>query len=78
MHPELLSSLATEHHRDLRSVAAARPAPRRPRAVRRPLGAHRFSLLPRLRVSWTHTSLAAVSGRRGNSVMIVISATRPG
>lgn len=76
MHPELLSSLAAEHHRDLRAVTAARPA-RRPRAARRLPAGHRFSLLPRLRVSWTHTSLAAVSGRRGNSVMIVISATRP-
>jgi hypothetical protein len=76
MHPELLSSLATEHHRDLRAVVAARPAPR-PRAAGRPAAAHRLSLLPRLRVSWTHIRLAAASGQRGNSVMIVISATRP-
>ena len=33
--------------------------------------------LPRFRVSWTGTTLAAVTGsRRGRSLVIVISATR--
>ncbi len=72
MHPELLSSLVAEHRRDLhaamsaRSAVADRSRPRVPRMS-----------LPRFRVSWTRTRLAAVTGRRrGSSLVIVISATR--
>jgi hypothetical protein len=72
MHPELLSSLAAEHRRDLAAAMAARPAPSTSRG--RP--APRLTL-PRYRVSWTRTTLAAVAGhRRARSVVIVISATR--
>ena len=73
MHPELLSSLAAERRRDLATAMTARPvAPAR-------LGrrAPRLGLL-RYRVSLTRTTLAAVAGsRRGRSLVIVISATRP-
>ena len=72
MHPELLSSLAAEHRRDLAvarsastasSARATRPSPR--------------LTLPRYRVSWSRANLAAVAGnRRARSVVIVISATR--
>jgi hypothetical protein len=72
MHPELLSSLVAEHRRDLHAAVSARHAvadrtrPRVPRVS-----------LPRFRVSWTRTRLAAVAGRRrGSSLVIVISATR--
>lgn len=74
MHPELLAALAAERRRDLiasrvlsaRRVPPGRPAWRVPRLT-----------LPRFRVSWTRTTLAAVAGsRRGRSVVIVISATR--
>ena len=73
MHPELLSSLATERRRDLAAAMVTRPAPSARRAWRAP----RLSLL-RYRVSLTRTTLAAVAGsrRRGSSVVIVISATR--
>jgi hypothetical protein len=75
MHPELLSSLATEHRRDLaarlsREALTDAPAPARHRPAR---------LLPRLRVSWQRTTLAAVGGPSrdpGRSWVIVISATR--
>jgi hypothetical protein len=75
MHPELLSSLATEHRRDLdarlnRAVVTKTPAPARHHLAR---------LLPRLRVSWQRTTLAAVGGPSrdpGRSWVIVISATR--
>jgi hypothetical protein len=73
MHPELLSSLATERRRDLAAAMVTRPAPAARRAWRVP----RLSLL-RYRVSLTRTTLAAVAGsRRGRSLVIVISATRP-
>jgi hypothetical protein len=74
VHPELLSSLVAERHRDLsacRNPALARGArdSRRASPVR--------WRLPWFRVSWTHTTLAAVAGRRrGRSLVIVISATR--
>jgi hypothetical protein len=72
MHPELLSSLAAERRRDLAAAMITRPASDR-RAWRAP----RVSLL-RYRVSLTRTTLAAVAGsRRGSSLVIVISATRP-
>jgi hypothetical protein len=68
MNAELLSSLATDWHRDRTAAATAHVA-----AARR---AHPLSL-PKFRVSWTRTTLAAVAGsRRGSSVVIVISATR--
>ena len=70
MHPELLSSLATEHRRDL--AASMTPRPVTP-AAGRPAG----RVLPRLRLSWSRTTLAATAGRqRGRSLVIVISATR--
>jgi hypothetical protein len=74
MNPELLCSLAAEHRRGLGAAVTAEPAPAA-RAGRRayPLA------LPKFRVCWTHTTLAAVAGRsRGGSVVIVISATRTG
>lgn len=78
MHPELLSSLAAERRRDLDADIAAHRAPRADtRTGRRAHALTRPALVPRFRVSWTHTTLAAVSGsRRGSSVVIVISATR--
>jgi hypothetical protein len=73
MHPELLSSLAIERRRDLAAAMVTRPAP----SARRSWRAPRLSLL-RYRVSLTRTTLAAVAGsRRGSSLVIVISATRP-
>lgn len=70
MHPELLSSLAGERRRDL---AAAMTARRMPHAGRRA----RSMTPPRLRISWSRTTLAAVAGRRrARSWIIVISATR--
>jgi hypothetical protein len=72
MHPELLSALAAEQRRDLATVSAARhsspdPAGRRARP----------RTLPRFRVTWTRTTLAAVADRRrARSLVIVISATR--
>ncbi|HEX7165211.1 MAG TPA: hypothetical protein VF223_28690 [Trebonia sp.] len=73
MHPELLSALVAERHRDLHAAMSARRRAvsegTRPRAPR--------VNLPRFRVSWTRTRLAAVAGsRRGSSLVIVISATR--
>jgi hypothetical protein len=71
MHPELLSSLVAERHRDLAAIAGHR-AP----SARVGLHAPRVTL-PRFRVSWTRTTLAAVTGsHRGRSLVIVISATR--
>jgi hypothetical protein len=85
MHPQLLSSLAAEHRRDLAAaidrrpqLSSARPARAQP-AGASPARARRARLLtmPKLHVSWSRTRLAAVSGRRrGSSVVIVISATR--
>jgi hypothetical protein len=78
MHPELLSSLATEHRRDLAARVSPHvitadgpaPAPARRSPARR--------TVPRLHVSWTRTTLAAVAdARRSRSWVIVISATRP-
>jgi hypothetical protein len=72
MNPQLLSSLAAEHRRDLGAVTIASRAP----AARARRRAHLVTI-PRFRVSWTRTTLAAVAGRqRGRSVVIVISATR--
>jgi hypothetical protein len=72
MNPALLSSLATEHRRELDSAATARRAPSAGAATRA-----RPRRLPRFRLSWTGTTLAAAAGnRRGKSLVIVISATR--
>jgi len=69
MHPELLSAMVTEHRRDLHAAMS----PRRAVADRTRSRVN----LPRFRVSWTWTRLAAVVGsRRGSSLVIVISATR--
>jgi len=76
MHPELLSSLAAEHRRDLATasdrrarLSSARPARARPSGAFRARRARQVSL--------TRTRLAAISGRRrGSSLIIVISATR--
>jgi hypothetical protein len=78
MHPELLSSAALERRRDLDAAISASCAPRaRARTARRRRGLTRTLPGPRFRVSWTHTTLAAVAGRRrGTSLVIVISATR--
>lgn len=78
MHPDLISSLAAERRRDLDGAMAARRPPRA-RAARRGRDLVRPAILPRFRISWTHTRLAAApAGRRGGSVVIVISATRVG
>jgi hypothetical protein len=84
MHPELLSSLAAEHRRDLAAARSAvtmsssgtassgltAPAARATRPSPR-------LTLPRYRVSWSRANLAAVAdSRRARSVVIVISATR--
>jgi hypothetical protein len=72
-HPELLSSLAAEHRRDL-AVAARSAGTVSSARARRP--SPRLTL-PRYRVSWSRTNLAAVAGnRRARSLVIVISATR--
>ncbi len=79
MHPELLSALATERRRDL---AAISPATSATTAVRDSSPARagrraRLRALPRFRVTWTRTTLAAVADRRrARSLVIVISATR--
>ena len=71
MHPEILSALAAERHRDL--AASARTARRSPAA--RDHARHRAR--PRFHVSWTGTTLSAVADRRrARSLVIVISATR--
>jgi len=81
MHPELLSALAAERRRDLAAAFAACSAPRARAST--PAGRRARALLrrpapvPRFRVYWTRTALAAVPGsRRGRSVIIVISAAR--
>ncbi len=83
MHPELLSSLAAERRRDLAAAMTTRPVLTGPGLAgprRSVLAAWRLPrlTLPRFRVSWSRTTLAAVAGsrRRGSSVVIVISATR--
>lgn len=88
MHPELLLSLAAERRRDLAAAMTTRPVAASPafaspafastgRSARPAWRLPRLTL-PRFRVSWTRTTLAAVAGsrRRGSSVVIVISATR--
>jgi hypothetical protein len=62
MNPQLLSSLAAEHRRDLSAVTTAGPAPAA-RARRRP----HLVTIPRFRVSWTRTTLAAGALARWSS-----------
>ena len=72
MHPELLSAVVAEHHRDLRSAMTTHRVPGTSAAARA-----RRRRVPRFRLSWTGTTLAAAAGnRRGKSLVIVISATR--
>jgi hypothetical protein len=72
MHPELLSAVVAEHHRDLRSARTARRVPTASAATRA-----RPRRLPRFRLSWTGATLTAAEGnRREKSLVIVISATR--
>ena len=72
MHPQLISSLATEHRRDMTAdLNAHRPVPQRAARRRAP-----HLTVPRFRVSWSRTTLAAAGRRRGRSYVIVISATR--
>jgi hypothetical protein len=64
--------VVAEHRRDLHSAMTARRVPSAGAAT--PARPRR---LPRLRLSWTGTTLAAAAGnRRGKSLVIVISATR--
>jgi hypothetical protein len=72
MHPELLSAVVAEHHRDLRSAMTAHRVPTASTAT-----SARRRRLPRFRLSWTGTTLAAAAGnRREKSLVIVISASR--
>lgn len=78
MNPQLALSLAAERRRDMTADfnAHRRVAPssfeHRATARRR---APRLTV-PRLRVTWSRTSLAAAGRHRGRSYVIVISATR--
>ena len=80
MHPHLMLSLADEHRRDMQAdlnthrpvrTSADRPVPVRPARRRVP-----HLTVPRLRVTWSRTTLASAGLRRGRSYVIVISATR--
>jgi len=75
MYPQLVGDLAAEHQHELIRQASAR----RPAAAGR-MPRHRVPDLrvPRYRVHWTRTTLPSVgaSGRRGQSWVIVISASR--
>ena len=76
MHPNCSHGLAAEHRRDLAAVARAPSAATRPSPARAGRRA-RARALPRFRVTWTRTTLAAVADRRrARSLVIVISATR--
>jgi hypothetical protein len=72
VHAELLSDLVAERHRDLAALTA-RPVPSAGTGRRAP-----HVTLPSFRVSWTRTTLSAVTSRGpGRSWVIVISATVP-
>ncbi|HEY1667753.1 MAG TPA: hypothetical protein VGG54_18875 [Trebonia sp.] len=76
MHPELLSAVVAEHHRDLHSAMTAHRVPAASTATSTATSA-RPRRLPRFRLSWTGTTLAAAAGnRREKSLVIIISATR--
>ena len=76
MHPEIARTLVTQRREELaRSAALSLPGPNRP-----------ARLFPRWRISWSRMTLppaapdaarAAVPGRPGSSVVIIISAYRP-
>jgi hypothetical protein len=78
MHPELLLSLAAERRRDLAAAMTSHPECTSARRSARAAWRLPRPILPRFRVSWSRTTLAAPAGtrRRGSSVVIVISATR--
>jgi hypothetical protein len=82
MHPQLMLSLATERRRDMiADLNAHRPVASRPVSLRtvslRPVRRHvPHPAVPRLRVTWSRTTLASAGLRRGRSYIIVISATR--
>jgi hypothetical protein len=79
MNPELLSSLAAEHRRGLGAAMTSASPPAARAAAARGRRPARSPRLPRLRLSWSHTTLGgAAGGSRGGSVVIVISATRTG
>ena len=67
MHPQLMLSVAAERRRDMTAGPVSRHTARR-RGPRLPV--------PRLRVTWSRTTLASAGLRRGRSYVIVISATR--
>jgi hypothetical protein len=80
-------SLATERRRDMiADLNAHRPVASRPVSLRtvslrpvslRPVRRHvPHPAVPRLRVTWSRTTLASAGLRRGRSYIIVISATR--
>ncbi|TVY99833.1 hypothetical protein EAS64_40000 [Trebonia kvetii] len=72
MYPQLMLSLATERRRDMQAdLNAYRPMPARTARRRAP-----HLTVPKLRVTWSWTTLAAAGRRRGRSYVIVISATR--
>lgn len=77
MNPQLLSSLAAERRRDLAPAVTVGSETAGSVPAARTAGRAHPAALPKFRVSWTSTTLAAVAGsRRGRSVVIVISATR--
>ena len=77
VHPELISALATERRRDMTADRSThRPAPRRGVPDRDGRRHTPHLTVPRLRVTWSRTTLAAADLRRGRSYVIVISATR--
>ena len=73
MHPQLMLSLAAERRRDMTAdMHAHRPMSKSTGRRRAP-----YLSVPRFRVNWSRTTLAATAGRRrGRSYVIVISATR--
>ncbi|HTR91860.1 MAG TPA: hypothetical protein VMI73_08980 [Trebonia sp.] len=72
MHPQLMLSLAAERRRDMTAdLNAHQPVPRCAARRRAP-----HLTVPRLRVTWSRTTLAAAGRSRGRSYVIVISATR--
>jgi len=84
MHPEIAKTLVKQRHQEL-----ARHAVGFKRDVEDSAGSRWFSRLPRWHVSWTRTTLSPAgtpgtagssrperAGKRGSSLMIIISAYR--